>query len=153
MPSQQTDVHTTSIHGQTHSPKPSHQHGTMASPPSPLWLKLQQGEWHMWTEWILPATNWAQTLNLPLIPCLLSWDSPGQGRPFVPWVTLIHVLACPCVPVLFQAYGDRQAFDGSHDGSGNILAGQAITWASTPSTLYLNSFLHVLMSFLQHNPH
>lgn len=70
------------------------------------------------------------------------------GGPFVPWVSLIGVLACPCVPVLLQAYGDRQAFDGSYDGLGSTLAGQArMTWASSPSTLSLNSFLDVLMRF------
>lgn len=104
-----------------------------------------------------PSSNWAQTLTLPPIPCLAllwqPWEGPGWGRPFVPWVSLTCVLACPCVPVLFQAYRDRQAFDGSYDGPGSILAGQAITWASSPSTPSLHSFLDVLTSFLPHNLH
>lgn len=52
-----------------------------------------------------PSSNWAQTWSLPLIPCLAllrqPWEGPGQGRPIVPWISLICVLACPCVPMLF----------------------------------------------------
>lgn len=147
-------THTTSIHGWTYSSKNLHYHSTMASPPSPLWLKVHQGEWHIWTEWILPAAGLKQSATHPMP------DSPVTAL-WGPWTreilcssVLLHLCSClPLWPCALPAYGDRQAFDSSHGGPGSILAGQAVTWDSSPPTVSLNSFLDVLTSFLPHNLH